>query len=95
MQETIKKVKVYGFTGPRGNNPVPNQYKIIIYGEATYFQSYETIIAKIDNRDKVFLDPQWNYSVTTSKYRNEFLGEDTKTTKKKIASGEYIITNLN
>jgi len=95
MESIIKKVKVCGFTSPRGNNPVPNQYDITISGEARYFQSYSTMIAKIDNEGKVTLDPQWNYSVTTSKYRNEFLGEDTKTTKKKIASGEYIITNLN
>jgi len=91
----IKKVSICGFQSPRGNNPVPNQYDITIAGEARYFQSYSTMIACISNDGKTYLDPQWNYSVTTSKYRNQFLGEDTKTTKKKIASGEYIITNLN
>ena len=37
----------------------------------------------------------WNYSSTTGKYRNMFLGEDRATTEAKIASGEYQLTNLN
>ena len=37
----------------------------------------------------------WNYSVTTSKYRNQFLNETTKETQAKINSGEYKLVDLN
>jgi hypothetical protein len=37
----------------------------------------------------------WDYSKTTGKYRNLFLGETKSETEKKIKSGEYILTNLN
>ena len=44
----------------------------------------------------VQLDKQyWDYSVTTGKYRNQFLGETKAETQKKIDSGEYILTDLN
>ena len=38
---------------------------------------------------------KWNYSSTTSKYRNLFLGEDTKETKEKIKNKIYKLKNLN
>ena len=47
-----------------------------------------TIVVELDAK-------KWDYSVTTSKYRNRFLGETTAQTKAKIKSGEYILTNLN
>jgi hypothetical protein len=67
------------------------------------FQSYESNICLIAYQcgntgfiNKVFLDKKyWNYSQTTGKYRNMFLGEDKKATQKKIDSGEYILINLN
>ena len=37
----------------------------------------------------------WNYSVTTDKYRNLFLGETKKETQAKIDSGEYKLVDLN
>jgi len=90
----IKQVKVYNLTSPRSNKEVPNQFEIQT-PDGTYFQSYRTIIA-FRGADKVYLDrDSWNYSTTTSKYRNQFLGETTKETKQKIKSGEYILTNLN
>ena len=67
-----------------------------------YFQSYDSIIVKRDKfragveKRQVWLDENyWDYSTTIGKYRNKFLGEDKKTTQKKIDSGEYILTNLN
>ena len=46
--------------------------------------------------DTTYLDKTyWNYSKTTSKYRNQFLGETTKETQAKIDSGKYILTDLN
>lgn len=75
-------------------NKVANQF-IITDGVTDYFQSYNSMIVKrID--DQVYLDEHyWNYSVTTSKYRNMFLNETTKETQKKIKDGVYILTNLN
>jgi len=76
-------------------NAITNQF--IIYGDdGTYFQSYNTIIAFWPFGGKVQLDAdRWDYSVTTGKYRNIFLGEDKRATEKKIKSGEYTLVNLN
>lgn len=94
--ETLKKVKVINMISPRGNKEVVNQFEITIFGEATYFQSYNSIIVCIPREGKTILDEKyWNYSTTTGKYRNQFLGEDITETKKKIKNGEYILANLN
>ena len=77
---------------PQGNI-VPNQYDIQV-GDKRIFKSYESNIVMIRN-GKVYLDSYyWNYSNTTGRYRNMFLGEDKKTTEMKIKSGEYILTDL-
>ena len=70
--------------------------QVIIYTEnSVLFQSYNSTICKIEN-GQTFLDERfWDYSKTTGKYRNIFLGEDKKETTKKINSGEYKFTNLN
>ena len=61
-----------------------------------FFQSYNSIIVKRVKNGKTYLDERyWNYSKTTGKYRNLFLGETKKETEKKIASGEYVLVNLN
>lgn len=84
-------------TSSRGN-VIPNQF-IIHTPEATYFQSYQSIIVKTTFKEGnrvVYLDEYyWNYSKTTSKYRNEFLGENTKEIKQKIEKGIYKLINLN
>ena len=86
-------MKVENMTSAWGNT-VPNQFIITDNGDE-YFQSYRSIIAK-RSKGKIYLDDYyWDYSVTTGKYRNEFLGEGIAETRKKIASGEYILTNLN
>ena len=88
-------VKVSNMTSSKGNK-VANQF--IIESElGTYFQSYDTVIAfKSKSSGKVYLDADaWDYSVTTGKYRNLFLGETKQETMKKIKSGEYILVNLN
>lgn len=88
-------MKVENMTSPRSGREVANQFVITGDNGAQVFQSYGSIIAKIEG-GRVTLDEfYWDYSRTTSKYRNEFLGEDTETTRKKIASGEYTLTNLN
>jgi len=71
-----------------------NQF-VIIDDEYIYFQSYNSIIVK-QGKGKIYLDKYyWDYSRTTGKYRNLFLGETKKETEKKIASGEYELINLN
>jgi len=87
-------MKVENMTSPNGNR-VANQF-IIRDGAARTFQSYKSTIAIIHSDGSVSLDEdKWNYSRTTSKYRNIFLGETTKETQKKIDSGEYNLYDLN
>lgn len=88
-------VKVSNILSSAGN-PTPNQSEIRTE-DGIYFQSYETVIAFISFKDKVtYLDAaKWNFSSTTNKYRNIFLGEKMADTRKKIQSGEYVLTDLN
>ena len=88
------KIKVYNMISPNGNK-VPNQFEIYT-SKGKYFQSYQSIIAFIDNNGQVFLDEElWNYSRTTSKYRNIFLNDDTNSVKDKNKSGKYKFKELN
>jgi len=85
--------KVQNMTSNKGNK-IANQF-IIYTDNGSIFQSYNSTIVKIDS-GKIYLDEsKWNYSTTTGKYRNIFLNENINTTRKKIKSGEYILTNLN
>ena len=86
-------MKVENMNSPNGNK-VANQFIITDNGDE-YFQSYRSIIAK-RSKGKIYLDDYyWDYSTTTSKYRNKFLREGIADTRKKIKTGEYILTNLN
>ena len=86
-------MRVENMTSTRGNK-VANQFIINDKGEE-YFQSYRSIIAK-KSQGKIYLDEYyWDYSTTTGKYRNQFLNEGIADTRKKIQSGEYILTDLN
>ena len=102
-------MKVKNMTSAKGND-VPNQFiiegAIISYKasddhlDGDMFQSYDSNIAFIghyDSGDKIVLldKTYWDYSVTTGKYRNQFLGEGIAETRKKIASGEYKLVDLN
>jgi hypothetical protein len=80
----------------KGNNgPVKNQF-VIWSDDGVYFQSYNTVIAFKPFDAPIQLDKKyWNYSRTTGKYRNLFLGESNQETEKKIANGTYILTDLN
>ena len=78
---------------PRGNE-VPNQFQVIV-GDLVYFQSYNSVIA-CKSLNGITLDrTYWNYSRTTGKYRNMFLGEGVAETLKKIKTGEYKLDDLN
>jgi len=89
------KIKVEQMKSNRSGRPAANQFTIIT-SDGEYFQSYDSVIAFKDNEGNVTLDDYtWNYSRTTSKYRNEFLSESIVETRAKIESGEYKLSNLN
>lgn len=91
-------MKVANFNSSNGN-PVPNQF-LIHDGPTIMFQSYGTMIATkeflADDTIVTTLDSNsWDYSKTTGKYRNQFLGETKAETLKKIETKEYIMEDLN
>ena len=71
-----------------------NQFEIET-DDATYLQSYDSIIVKRMSGVTYLDEYYWDYSTTTGRYRNMFLGENKGVTQMKIDSGEYILTNLN
>ena len=91
---------------PRGRE-VPNQFILVDEGHGAngnyikkeVFQSYQSVIAeRITWKDRIdiTLDTNdWDYSTTTGKYRNIFLGEGIAETREKIKSGAYKMANLN
>jgi len=100
------KTKVSNMTSSRGNT-IANQFEITTE-KGVFFQSYDSIIAFIPKNHprtvtsatppgwRIKLDKRtWDYSVTTGKYRNQFLGESKKETEQKIKDGIYILTDLN
>ncbi len=101
--ETIKKVKVNQMqnTDYRGNTrSVPNQFEIET-PEGTYFQSYQSIIAFRPSgfgagQVTILDENKWDYSKTTGRYRNAFLGDSgIAETRKKIKEGIYLLADLN
>jgi hypothetical protein len=91
----IARIRVENMNSPQSGHPVANQY-VIGTEVGEYFQSYRSIIAFKANDGSITLDENyWDYSRTTGKYRNQFLGEMTADTRKKIKSGEYKMGNLN
>ena len=88
-------IKVKQLRSSSSGRDIPNQF-IITHKDKTIFQSYDSIIAIKWNDGDIFLDKTyWDYSRTTGKYRNQFLGEDINTTRKKIKSREYRLVDLN
>ncbi len=87
--------KVRQMTSNSSGKPVANQF-IIYTDKGNYFQSYQSVIAFIGEDNKITLDEYyWDYSPTTGKYRNQFLGEGIADTRAKIESGEYKLADLN
>lgn len=99
-------MRITQMKSPNGKE-VPNQFIISELGRGAngnfikkeVFQSYKSIIAERitwDDRVDVTLDKQyWDFSTTTGKYRNQFLGEGIAETRKKIESGAYKLEDLN
>ena len=89
MKKSIERMPAHGCAG------LSRSHFIITVGKKKYFQSFQSLIA-INDDGKITLDRYWWYycTKTTCAYRNKFLGEDRKTTEKKIESGEYKLANL-
>ena len=79
---------VKNMTSNNGND-IPNQF-ILSFSNGSVFQSYSSIIA-YKTGGKTYLTDKWDYSTTTGKYRNIFLGEDKKETERKIKDGIYTL----
>lgn len=102
------KIQVKNMTSPNGNF-VPNQFIIKAgnfenHSYIFYFQSYKTIIAKIDETTEkigeygpeITLDTNaLNYSRTTSKYLYKFLGMNRKEIMRKIETLDISLRDLN
>jgi hypothetical protein len=83
----------------KASNVGPNQ-TVIYTPEATFFQSYDSIIIKIDFDDdgkrRITLDAEkYAYSKTTARHRNAYLGMTTKEIEAKIKNGEILLGRLN
>jgi hypothetical protein len=79
----------------RNGRAVPNQFEIDADNGDIYFQSYDSVIA-VKRNGKIILDVTcWDYSKTTGRYRNQFLGETKKETERKIKDGTYSLEGLN
>lgn len=91
-------MKVQNMTSSRGNK-VPNQFIITDNEGNVYFQSYKTIIAKKEwngSGFRVLLDENlWDYSTTTGKYRNRFLGCNKKECQMNIDDNVWGLVDLN
>ena len=87
------KTKVEKMRSSNGNADA-NQF-LITSGSKTVFQSYGSVICVKEGRNVILDSRYWDYSQTTGKYRNQFLGETKADTQKKIDSGVYTLANLN
>lgn len=85
---------VQNIESPRSGRAVANQF-IIRTNKGTFFQSYNSVVAKIDNKGVVTLGRDWDYSNTTRKYLYEFLRNngypfiDRKDILQKLKSKEF------
>ncbi len=87
--------KIKQMTSPASGNPVANQFKIYT-PKGVYFQSYDSIIALVDNKRNIILDEYYHdYSRTTSKYLTKFLGLNTQERKNQIKNKKIKLKNLN
>lgn len=90
-------MRVSNLINDKGNE-VRNQF-VIETANGTYFQSYESVVARIDNSNVLTFGENWGYSNTTLKHLHKFLrdyGYDDTYAKlrKRIDSGEIKIVNL-
>ena len=66
-------MKVYNMESARSGRPVANQF-VIVDDNKIVFQSYDSMIVEFNTATStITFGKDWNYSATTSKYRNQFL----------------------
>jgi len=87
------KIKLLRFISPRGKENSNNF--IVITEKGQYLISYQLTVVFQKRNGEILLDPRWNFSRATAKFRNKFLSEETAETRRKIESGEYKVVNLN
>ena len=63
---------IRNLTSTRSGKAVANQFEIHTK-KGDFFQSYQTLIAHVDNNGQVWLSNAWDYSNTTRKYLYQFL----------------------
>ena len=90
--KTIPHVENCSSVSYNGSGSIPNQF-IIKGKDFVLFQSYNSPIVMKKN-GKVYIFRNWDYSTTTGKYRNDFLGETKKETLQKLKSGKYIAVDF-
>ena len=94
-KKLLNIAKVENFKSSKSGLPIANQFRITLQNGIEVFQSYNSIICvKADGETYLDYD-RWNYSRTTSRYRNQFLNETTVETVKKIGLGQYACVHLN
>lgn len=89
-------MKVSNLTSDKGNK-VANQFEIEHNG-VRYFQSYNVIVAKIENRVVTLDSVYWDYSKTTKKYLVKFLWpivNNFQQVRKYVQDGVFAIDCLN
>ena len=91
-------LKVKNMTSVKSSRPVANQFIIEdTERKRVAFQSYESPIVLIDScHDTIVVYKDWNYSMTTSTYRNKFMEEqglyelaNTKALANAMEAGSY------
>ena len=99
----MKNIKAFNLNT---NSGAPAQHQIVItYStptkEVRLFQSYGVLIARNTLNKKTYKRTcelsrnYWDYSRTTARYRNQYLGGDTKQVKKNLKNGVYCLASLN
>ena len=93
-------MKIANLINANGNANA-NQFIIKDDNGNTFFQSYESIVCKIDKENKVTLGEDWNFSNTTSKHLYTFLKQnghseiaDRKSILKAIKNGVIKVVDL-
>ena len=87
-ERVLKELPIVNNMQSNAGNDIANQFIISGFGY-TLFQSYQSPIA-LRKGGITYIFKNWNYSVTTGKYRNMFLNECKKETVAKLKSGEYV-----
>lgn len=81
-------------------NAAANQF-VINTKKGDYFQSYQSVVAKIDSKDNLILSENWDYSNTTRKHLYIFLRthgyrhlQTAKDIRKAIKDNEVILKKV-